>query len=959
MDNFFFSYFNNQVLTNAKKVAVSFKDKNLSYKDLELLSDKIAINLIHLYQVKTNDVIGVFMDKSELAVAMILGIVKSGASFVLIDGNQPPVRRNYIIQNSNCRLVILNEVDVDLDVPTDYVQSFLDQPLNHIELDQPSGNDTAYIVYTSGTTGLPKGSIITYEGLTNMAKSQSDILGFKNTDALLQFASFSFDAAIAEIFETLISGATLVIPAKDETKDINYLHQLLIKKNVTILTVTPSFLTSIKPYYLDSLRILLIVGEQLHSNIIDSYIDKIDLYNSYGVSECSICSTIYKIPKNYKSKITPGQPIPIGKPIPMVTIEILDNAMKKVAIGEIGEMYIGGLGLSKGYLNKKELTAERFLEIPELGGRFFRTGDKAKKLRSGDIVFLGRIDDQIKIRGIRIEPGEIENILNSHPLVSNSFVTLQINENDKKLIAYIEPYLNQKNNKVIRSFLKKHLPDYMVPNHIISVKKFPLTINGKLDKKAFPKIQNELIVDDFSDKENIYSQLKRTIASILKISIIRDEGNFFDEYGCDSLNVVYICVSFEEKTSIRIKYEWLYEHPNLKLLYAFITKYYKQEEEKAETTFSSEIDILWSERIKSKVLELEVGNNNFVKNGDYFLTGATGFVGCHILNEILIDSKKTVYCLVRKKNGIPTGERVLNSLKKYNIYSKKFESRIVTIEGDLDHENFGLAIQKYEELSRKVSKVFHIAAHMNHIAPYEILKKTNVKGVKKIIAFCIKTKLKTLHYSSSSSIFIDNDRFNGKQQEINEDFSLKLIKPGKFNGYSLSKYYAELHLQHLISIGFPCNVYRLDLISQNSINSTKTNQWIDILIEVCLGIKIVFNDFSNTTFAIDPVSKIAKAIIKLSKQSSSSNTYHVFSDKRVSLNDFLDKAINKNNDYKVLKFNDWCEYVRSYYSNTNSRITFMLQVLENINMSFSTCILKSEKTLNILQKENFLLSEQQ
>jgi len=486
-----FNHLNTICKNQPSNIALNCGGENISYIDLFKSVDIVKNNLISQFHITNSDVIGIQIQKGIEGVIVILGALKTGATIVFIDSIQPIKRQIYLLKNSSCKYIISeNFSHSDLDIVTISIKNItlLYQGINHEVKIKPQ--DNAYIIYTSGTTGLPKGALIDHAGLENMAFQQSQQFNMSSNDRLAHFASYSFDAAIAEIFETLVAGSTLVIPTNDDIKkNPIQLKTFLEKYEVSILTVTPSFLRNLKPTHLRSLRMILVVGEILSSDLIHKFNQDLEIYNSYGVSECSICTTIYKIGNPFIGKVK------IGKPIKNTEILIVDKNLNELANGEIGEMLIGGVGVAKYYVNNKSLTNKKFVQLKFKTGIYYRTGDLGRVEIDENISFHGRLDDQIKIRGIRIEPKEIELILNTHAGISNSHVISKKYKNGSKLIAFIEKGNHLLNKLDIKKWLLEQLPNFMIPNLFIIVNKFPLSIGGKLDQKSlYKKIPLEKVV---------------------------------------------------------------------------------------------------------------------------------------------------------------------------------------------------------------------------------------------------------------------------------------------------------------------------------------------------------------------------------------------------------------------------------------------------------------------------------
>ena len=516
--------------------ALIHENKILTYKELNEKANQFAHHLKNEYDIKPNDLVGVMMNRSEWAIISILGILKSGAAYVPIDIEFPDSRKQFIVEESSLKVLVINSdslfdvikfnmkivsIDIEFDsFPND------EKSKTNLVLER-SFSDLAYIIYTSGSTGNPKGVMVMHENFANMVVDHSKRFDITEKDAVSQFTSFSFDVSASEIFMSLVSGSCLVMLNKSLIEDGELFVSYLQEKNVTIAHIPPSYLISLQIEKLTFIKVLVVGGEAPNLDVVYECAKNSDVYNAYGPTECTVCSTIYKVDVNNQSYTQ----LPIGKPISNTQIYILDKQLQIVPTGVVGELCIAGTGLTKGYLNQPELTAEKFIVNPfKEGERLYKTGDLAKWNLDGNIEFIGRKDHQVKIRGYRIELGEIEAALEDLEGVQQSVVIVHKNKADiKELVAYVT-LENDQDVANLKTMLQDRLPDYMVPRVYVKLEAFPLTTNSKIDRKALPApeasaYQLQEYIAPTTPEEIKLVQILQELLGIQKVGI---HDNFFE-----------------------------------------------------------------------------------------------------------------------------------------------------------------------------------------------------------------------------------------------------------------------------------------------------------------------------------------------------------------------------------------------------------------------------------------------
>lgn len=527
-----------QAAARPSAVAVATAKERLTYAELDSHANALAYRLRRL-GVGPDVVVGLCSERCPAMVLGALGILKAGGAYLLLDPAHPSDRLAFKLSDAEVPVVVTSEglatrlpagpwrvVSVDSEMP-----ELVSHP-SEAQVSTTKPEHLAYVVYTSGSTGSPKGVAITHESLLNLAFWHRQAFDVAPEDRASHLAGLSFDAAVWELWPYLTAGATVHLAPEFVRQSPESLRDWLVASRITISFV-PTPLAE-RMLMLEwppetALRFLLTGGDTLHRyppvNL------PFELVNNYGPSECTVVATSEII----RGDARPAAEPPIGRAIANTQIYILNQHLKQVPAGEAGEIYIGGVGLARGYVNRPDLTAERFVPhpfspVPE--DRLYRTGDLARWLPDGQIVFLGRIDDQIKVRGFRIEPGEIIAALNRHPEIQESFIMSRREAAacDNQLIAYIVPRNAQITDAALREFLRKSLPDFMVPAVFVSLPALPLGPHGKVDRLALPVPDAENILCDtvyHSPRSPAERKVAKIVAQLLGLAQVGANDNFF------------------------------------------------------------------------------------------------------------------------------------------------------------------------------------------------------------------------------------------------------------------------------------------------------------------------------------------------------------------------------------------------------------------------------------------------
>ncbi|WP_335357113.1 amino acid adenylation domain-containing protein, partial [Bacillus pseudomycoides] len=532
-------------------IAVRYNEETLTYKELNYWANSIAEE-IRNRGINKKDFVGIISEKSFEMIAGIFGILKSGAGYLPLDPGYPMERINFMLSDSNTKLVIKSSNIKGLKEKFENI-SFLDiekyysSNKNNLSIIS-SADDAAYMIYTSGTTGTPKGVIVEHKNVINLVEWQKNTGEYTKTTEVLQFFNYIFDGSVWEIFPALLTGATLVIVPEEDRNNPEKLLELLRNRQAIMV---PSMFKVIVDYTKTSKKELLfnkvyLGGESLPIDLVHQLKELIgekieDVYNLYGPTECTVCSTSY----NFNSKENLSTVL-IGRPIGNTQLFIL-NENQLCGIGVPGELCIGGDGVTRGYLNRPDLTEEKFVENPYIPEqKMYRTGDLARWTSDGNIDYLGRIDEQVKIRGFRIELGEIESKLRAIPEVSDAVVLVKENNGSKMICGYIITESSVE-AAYLKEELSKNSPEYMIPACFVQLEDFPRTRTGKLDRKALPDpsfTDLEEYIEPRNEREEAIVQAFKDVLNI--DGLLGIDANFFS-LGGDSIKAIRIISKLREK----------------------------------------------------------------------------------------------------------------------------------------------------------------------------------------------------------------------------------------------------------------------------------------------------------------------------------------------------------------------------------------------------------------------------
>lgn len=649
------------------KVALICGHVTLTFGELNSKANRLARALVQ-HEIQHGSIVGVVVDRSADLVVVLLAVLKTGATYVPIDPALPAERINQMMDDACPKLLITGNDGLesfsswkDICMSVERVLSMTTSDSNSSNLGVPVRSDSlAYVMYTSGSTGRPKGVEVSHESMANLLLSMKKEPGCIETDRLLALTTVSFDMAVLELFLPLISGATTIIAQTHQLKDTAAIVDLMERHKISIMQGTPATWQML----LDSgwqgaprLEKIFCGGEALSRSLADRLLACGDeVWNMYGPTEATVYASIWKVTHDHE--------VLVGGPITNGRLYVLDADLYPVPLGSPGELYIGGTGVARGYRNNSELTSSRFLENPFHNGQMYRTGDQARLIAPGKLSVSGRIDSQVKIRGHRIELGDVEAAITERDDISGAVVICR----DDRLVAYCvrksQPFDKQVQDKelgrVLRPWLTERLPAYMVPAFFVEMDAFPVTINGKIDRKVLPDPLTKMpLPNQTMLVTELESQLTTIWSTVLGHDRVGINDNFF-EVGGDSLRLIRVQRELEMLLGRPVSIPKLFEHYTIKTLAAYLTARNspnpdttKHVEEKRHPTYTEDIAIVsMACRLPGGVTTPDEFWELLKRGGDAIIDVPEGRWNDDILHSGSLDKGSDSYC--RRGGFIPS-----------------------------------------------------------------------------------------------------------------------------------------------------------------------------------------------------------------------------------------------------------------------------------------------------------------
>ncbi len=1006
------------------KLALEHNGDCLSFSEMEKKAENLAMVLIEK-GVKPHNTVAVMMERTPAHIIAMLAIYKAGAVFTSINPKYPNDRIEFVIEDSQSTCILANGhnkvpekfIDKVVVLPLDWKQ--LPDPVSTTPLPTSRGSDVAYMIYTSGTTGKPKGVMINHDSLSNLTSWYLNCFEMGLNDKSSQFASQGFDTFICETVPVLACGSSVHIVDDNIKLTPNLFFEWLKKTEITLCDLPTSYahvLFAMEWPAEIKLRMMKIGGEAC-----TKYPDKnfsFDIWNCYGPTETTVEATYYKMHQanNKPAPISQYKTPSIGKISANGETYVVDKYFQPVPVGVAGELLIGGVCVSPGYFNRDDLTKKKFIENsfnPDSSHKLYRTGDLVSWLPDGNLAFIGRIDNQIKIHGYRIELGDIENVISKHPDVKEvAVIAKEMPNGEKSIVAYVAPnldrerylyqercllsvenknfietitqdiskygisisgvttpiaigqrvklhlklpgfnsskdvtarliwqieercglvfdlneeeqetisksieyFLNSHNimdlvlssaaKRSLRKAIRKKLPEYMVPTAFVTLPELPHTFSGKVDLKALPQpseyegILSKQYIPPKSETEKVMTKIWEELLNKENISM---QDSFF-ELGGNSLKVAELTVRLMDHFGKSIPAKILFDLSYIPILSEYIDSDGNQYSQKTVI----QDDIHRDSNLPESIASAGSLSPNLSSPENILLTGAGGFLGIFMLDELLSSTSAKIYCIIRKGEFETAAKRLNVTVEKFGLGKTISLSnrRIIAIPGDLDEVHFGLPLEQYNSLANKIDLIYHCGAQVNIMASYNQLRGSNVQGTMEIIKFATNGHDKPIHYISTLSSAYLKDQSGA----LSEDFPTATYED-LFGGYAISKWVSERLLTQLKDRGCPVIIYRSGYIAGDSNSGiTSLNDALLMLIKGCIELGYAPN--FNEKITILPVNFVSKAIIKISLfEHKSSEVIHVDHPKGIMWTDLIAWLNNYGYNIKIISIREWKSKLR-------------------------------------------------
>ena len=851
------SLFRRQVQLTPDNMAVVYHENKYTYREVDDLSERIATMLVGRGLGK-EDVVSIIIPRCEWMPIAALGVLKAGCAYQPLDPSYPQERLNFMIKDAAAKLLIADEALRDMVSEYDgevlLTKDIKQLPVASKPVDvKPDPADLYILLYTSGSTGLPKGCQLEHHNLAAFCHWYQRRFELKAEHHVSCYASYGFDCCMMDLYPALTCGACVYIIGDDirlTLPEVNaYFEENHITHSFMTTQVAYQFATN---YDNHSLLHLIAAGEKLASLEPPK---NFKLHNGYGPTEGTILITEYEVDKLLKD-------IPVGTPLDNSRLYIVDKQFNRLPQGAMGELWISGPHVTRSYLNRPEKTAEVYIDNPFCSekkfARIYRTGDIVRYLPDGNIQFVGRKDGQVKIRGFRIELKEVEAVIRQYPGMKDVTVQAFDYDNGGKFIAAYIVSDEQVDIKDLNAFIGKQKPSYMIPAATMQIDAIPLNQNQKVNKKALPapviQAADHEYVEPANDTERLFCKVFSEVLSMDKIGAT---DNFF-ELGGTSLMVTKVIIE-ADKAGHHVAYGDVFTHPSPRLLAQFVTgdtPVENTDEEVMGFDYSGIDAILQQNRVET-----------FVKGerqqlGNVLLTGATGYLGIHVLRELIDTDAPTITCMVRGKDQQAAEHRLKNLLFYYfeKSYKELFGTRIFVVNGDVTQDLTALGLDK-------IDTVFNCAANVKHFSKGTDIEDVNIGGAQRCVEFCLKTGAQLVHVSTTSigELWI----LDGTSDEVPKLDERKFWF-GQFldNRYIHSKFLAErLVLDAVAHHGLRGKIMRVGNLAPRSYDGEfqinfNTNSYMGRLkVFYTLGC-CSYDDYDELT-EMSPIDETARAVVLL------------------------------------------------------------------------------------------------
>jgi amino acid adenylation domain-containing protein/thioester reductase-like protein len=933
-----------QAARRPRAAAVIAPGTQLTYGELDRAANRLARYLTDI-GAGPQTLVGVYAERGVEAIRSLLAIMKAGSGYLPLDPSLPRARLVRICEEANPAAIITDRsvkkassTGARILELSELAAGLERRPATAPEVSLHPDH-LAYVIHTSGSTGDPKAVAVGHGSLACVITELAGAYEISARDRVAQLASLAFDTSVEQILVTLTAGATLMLPPAGTIAPTDLLRYTE-RKRVTVIDLTPAYwhrvlaVTAPDDERLRSVRLMITGGDRADPADCQAAMRAAPgarLLNAYGLTETTITSTLFDVPAG-----APDGPVPVGQPVSRARVMVLDEKLKPVPAGEEGEIYIGGRGVAQGYLGRPALTAERFL--PDAGGdpgsRMYRTGDLGRCRTDGRLEVAGRTDRQLKVRGFRVEPSEIESVLAGHPDVGQvAVVATRHGPGDTRLAAYYTRREGPRSGAgqqgadgtsadgtsaaSLRRYLRARLPAYMIPAAFIALDQMPLTPEGEPARGTLghPQVPTPRPDQSAGGERHTPTQagLSFLWSKLLKCEHVSLDDDFF-ALGGNSLLAAEMLAHARVMFGISADYvrpltRCLLREPVLRD-FAQATEDARAgrlaaDGDQAEVDFGREEELSGPGRLRA---DPRSGRPDWRRPLEILLTGSTGFFGAHLLHELLAATPARVWCLVRARDASHAMERISAAAARYDLPGLP-GGRVVPLPGDLAAPRLGLSAGEFRELARSTDVIYHAGAAVNFIYPYEELRAANVTSTREVIRLAALARGIPVHYISSTAVLAGLGVMGVR--EVTED--TPLAYPDRLRiGYVETKFVAEELLRNAGRAGLPVAIYRpLDIVGNASTGVWNTST------EMCALIRFI----TDTGLAPDidlpldfvPADVCAAAVRHISSlDGAAGHTYHLASPRYALLGTLVDRLRSHGFYVREVSFGAWVSELLRY-----------------------------------------------